>query len=122
MTDLIQLIVNAIIRQEGEPVTAHNPGNLVGAPWLPQPVPMRGKFWYPASRAEGVAGLAHLVALHVAQGNSLTDFIQGIPGVYAGFAPGGDGNNDSVYIQNVMTCTGIPSATNPLWDYMGETV
>ena len=29
MTDLIQLIVNAIIRQEGEPVTAHNPGNLV---------------------------------------------------------------------------------------------
>jgi hypothetical protein len=118
MNDLIQRIVNAMIRQEGEPALADNPGNLRGAPWLTNPVILSG-FWKPSSRAEGVAGLAHLIALHVAEGNTLTDFIAGHPGVYAGFAPGADGNNDSVYIADVMKWASIPDATVPLWNFIG---
>jgi len=119
MNDLIQRIVNAIIRQEGEPATAKNPGNLRGSPWLLVQVSDVRGFWLPVSRAEGVAGLAHLVALHIAQGNTLTDFIAGHPGVYAGFAPGADNNNDSVYISDVMAWTGIADANAPLWTFMG---
>ena len=118
MTDLIQRIVTAIIRQEGEPETAHNPGNLRGAPWLPGPQPMKGGFWYPPTRAEGVAGLAHLVALHIAQGNTLADFIAGHPGVYAGFAPGSDHNNTLAYIGNVKEWAEIPDEDTPLWSYI----
>jgi hypothetical protein len=117
--DLIQRICNAIIRQEGEPMTAVNPGNLRGAPWLTSPVIVAG-FWKPVSRAQGIAGLAHLVALHVAEGNTLTDFIAGHPGVYAGFAPGADKNDPAAYIADVLAWAGIPSAVEPLWNFIGE--
>ena len=97
MNDLIQRIVAAIIRQEGEPADSVNPGNLRAAPWLhpssDQPYIVNG-FWVPASRAEGVAGLAHVVALHIAEGDSLTTFI-------SGYAPPGDGNATAIYIENV---------------------
>lgn len=117
MNDLLQRIVNAIIRQEGASNTAFNPGNLRGAPWLTSPVIADG-FWLPLSRPMGVAGLAHLVALHVAEGNNLTDFIAGHPGVYGGFAPGADGNNDAVYISDVMSWASIPDAMEPLWSFL----
>ena len=131
MNDLITRIVNAVIRQEGEADTAHNPMNLRAAPWLPpgQPIwldggskrrELLGAFWYPSSRAEGVAGGAHVVSLHIAQGNSLTDFIAGHPGVYAGFAPGADHNDPATYIANVQQWAGIPDATAPLWNFIGE--
>lgn len=122
VTDLLQRIVNAVLRQEGEPPTAHNPGNLVAAPWLSGPVPMLGRFWYPATRNEGIAGLAHLVALHVAEGNTLRDFISGHPGVYAGFAPGADGNNDAAYIANVCAWAAIPDPDVPLWQYIDQVI
>jgi hypothetical protein len=118
MNDLITRIVNAIIKQEGEPALADNPGNLRGAPWLPNPIIVRG-FWKPTSRAEGVSGLAHLVALHAAEGNTLTDFIAGHSGVYAGFAPGADGNNDEIYISDVMKWAEVPDANQPLWNFIG---
>jgi hypothetical protein len=117
MNDLITRIVNAIIRQEGAPATAHNPGNLRGAPWMANPVIADG-FWLPSSRAMGVAGLAHLVSLHIAEGNTLTDFIAGHPGVYGGFAPGADGNNDPVYIADVMKWAKVPDATVPMWNFL----
>jgi hypothetical protein len=79
---------------------------------------MLGGFWYPESRAVGLAGLAHVIALHIAQGNSLTDFIGGHPGVYAGFAPGADRNNDLVYIADVMAWAGVPDAHQPLWNFI----
>jgi hypothetical protein len=113
----IESIREAIIRQEGASVLSPNPGNLRGAPWLSNPKLVNG-FWEPASRAEGVAGLDHLIALHRAQGNSLTQFIAGVPNVYAGFAPGADGNSDPVYISDVLQWTGIPDANAPLWDYL----
>jgi len=118
MNDLIERIVNAIIRQEGEPALADNPGNLRGAPWLDGPVIVSG-FWKPSSRAEGVAGLAHLVALHIAEGNTLTQFIAGAPNIYAGFAPGADHNNDSAYIADVMKWASVPDATVPMWNFIG---
>ena len=117
MNDLIQRIVNAIIRQEGEPVTAFNPGNLRGAPWLTDPN-IAGGFWVPSSRAEGVAGLAHLVALHIAEGNTLRDFIAGEPGVYGGFAPGSDGNKPDTYIADVMQWADIDDQDAPLSLYV----
>jgi hypothetical protein len=119
VNDLIQRIVNAVIRQEGDAATALNPGNLRGAPWLANPSIING-FWVPSSRAEGVAGLAHLVALHCAEGNSLTDFIAGHPGIYAGFAPASDHNDPAAYIANVASWANIPDVTIPLWNFLGE--
>ncbi len=115
MNDLIQRIVNAIIRQEGMKPDYVNPGNLRGAPWLTAPL-IINNFWRPVSRNVGVAGLAHLVALHVAQGNTLTDFIAGHPGVYAGFAPGADKNDPATYIANVKLWAKIPDENIPMWN------
>src|ERR1019366_2897499 len=44
MTDLIQRIVNAIIRQEGMAADYTNPGNLRGAPWRTDPL-IQKAFW-----------------------------------------------------------------------------
>lgn len=121
MNDLAQRVVNAMIRQEGMPTDHANPMNLRAAPWLQNPATFSG-FWVPGSRAEGVAGGAHVFALHVAQGNSLTDFIAGHPGVYAGFAPGADGNDPESYIRNVQAWAEIDDATVPLWNYLGEAI
>ena len=115
--DLIQRVVNAIIRQEGEGPDSLNPGNLRLAPWYPNAVIENG-FWKPPSRIAGEAGIAHVFALHLAQGNTLTDFIAGHPGVYSGYAPGADGNKPAVYIADVMAWTGVPSATEPMWDFL----
>ena len=117
MNDLIQRIVNGIIRVEGMPADFTNPGNLRGAPWLSQPV-IVGGFWKPATRVEGEGGLAHLVALHIAQGNTLTDFISGHPGVYGGFAPASDHNDPAAYIANIKNWAAVPDATEPLWNFL----
>jgi hypothetical protein len=113
----IESIRAAIMKQEGKPVNATNPGNLRGAPWQHATL-MHDGFWNPTTVQEGIAGLDHLIALHRAEGNTLTDFIAGAPGVYEGFAPGADRNNDAVYIANVMKWTGITDANAPLWDYL----
>ena len=119
MTDLIQRVVAAIIRQEGEPEWAVNPGNLRGAPWLlTKPVIDDKNFWKPTTRAEGIAGLAHLFALHLAQGNTLRDFIAGHPGIYAGFAPGADHNDDAAYIAHVQEWAAIPNADQILYELL----
>ena len=121
MNDLIQRITNAITRQEGMPPDYDNPGNCRGCPWLAptsQYARVAGGFWRPASRIVGEAGLAHVVALHISQGNSLRDFIAGHPGVYSGFAPGADGNKTEVYIANVMEWAAVPSADVPLWEFV----
>lgn len=99
------------------PADYHNPMNLRGAPWLTSPVILHN-FWVSGSRAAGIAGGAHLVALHVAQGNGLTDFIAGHPGVYAGFAPGADKNNPAAYIKDVAEWAAIPDVDAPLWGFI----
>jgi len=110
VNDLIQRIVNAIIRQEGMPADYFNPGNLRAAPWLTNPV-IIGGFWNPTSRAEGIAGAAHVVALHIAEGNTLCQLIEL-------WAPPSDGNNDNVYIANVMEWAQIPQGDVPLWNFV----
>lgn len=112
MNDLIQRLVAAIIRQEGAPATSTNPGNLRGAPWLPKPWPMQNGFWLPVSRSTGVAGLAHVVALHVAEGDSLEKFI-------SGYAPSSDHNDTAAYIANVQKWASIPDTTTPLREFLG---
>ena len=110
MNDLIQRIVRAIIRQEGMGPDSTNPGNLRCAPWLTQPV-IVGGFWKPATRAEGIAGAAHVVALHIAEGNSLAQLIRS-------WAPASDGNETDVYISNVKMWAGIPDDLQPLWNFL----
>lgn len=132
MNDLISRITNAIIRQEGESATMPNPGNLRDAPWFPAGGPGKryypgtdpaqklqysaSNFWIPRSRAEGVAGAAHVVALHIAQGDSLEALI-------SRWAPSSDGNDTAAYIKNVALWAGIPDTKLPLWNFIdGEPV
>lgn len=121
MNDIIERIVNGMERQEGMPPDYDNPLNLRGCPWLVPDSPywkFENGFWRPGDRRVGMAGGAHLVALHLAQGNSLTDFIAGKPNVYAGFAPKGDGNDPAAYISNVAVWAKIPDVLAPLWDFV----
>jgi hypothetical protein len=149
MTNLIERITNAIVRQEGHGPEHQNPGSLRDCPWFP--VLMKdGKpwvpplaahapkitryypdtktaagdveyvqfspanFWIPRSRAEGIAGAAHVVALHIAKGESLRQLI-------SSWAPPGDGNDTESYIQHVAEWAGIPSVDLALWNYIQET-
>lgn len=107
MTDLIGKIVAAIIREEGMPADYTNPGNLRAAPWEANPIITPNHFWKPASRAEGVAGIFHVVALHIAKGESLTQVIYS-------WAPPTE-NNSSAYLTNVKNWTGIPDEHVALW-------
>ena len=110
MTDLIERLTLAIFRQEGMPADYPNPGNLRGAPWASHPV-IAGGFWKPRSRAEGIAGAAHVVALRIAMGQSLETLI-------SAWAPASDHNNTSKYIANVKAWANIPDETVALWDYL----
>ena len=107
MNDLIQRITNAIMRQEGMGQSYPNPGNLRAAPWLQHPL-IVNNFWVPATRQQGIAGAAHLVALHIAEGNSLTQLI-------SIWAPASDNNNTQKYIQNVAEWSCIPDVNVPLY-------
>lgn len=111
MEDLIGKIVAAIIRQEGAPADAKNPGNLRGAPWEPNPVVSPNHYWQPSSRAEGVAGIFHVIALHVAKGQSLSQVIYS-------WAPPSDSNPTARYIANVKLWAGIPDEHAALWLYL----
>ena len=110
VNDLIQRLVNAIIRQEGMSSTYPNPGNLRTAPWLSNPK-LKNGFWEPASRNEGVAGVAHVVALHIAEGNTLCELI-------ANFAPQKDGNDTTRYILNVKMWAEILDENLPLYNFI----
>lgn len=119
MTDLIQRITQAIFRQEGMGPTYHNPGNLRGAPWLKNTpystIAITGGFWSPTSRAQGIAGAAHVVALHIAEGDSLAKLI-------SIWAPPSDGNNTAAYIAHVKEWAAIPDENLPLWNYIEDAV
>lgn len=110
MNDLVQRIVNAIIRQEGMSPTYCNPGNLRAAPWLPGAFIASG-FWRPATRNQGVAGAAHVVVLHIAEGDTLTQLI-------SLWAPASDGNATATYIANVKEWANIADENMPLWNYL----
>lgn len=130
MTDLIQRITEAIFRQEDMPADYRNPGNLRDCPWFPiQPIPDHpnghharfypdGKqvqyangFWDPESRAQGVAGAAHCVALRVAEGQTLRQLI-------TAWAPASDGNQTSTYLANVQNWAAIPNADQVLYELL----
>lgn len=131
---LLDSLVAAIVRQEGRPTDDTNPGDLRDCPWFPGVTPLRssvivarrypdssegvqykllagGRFWNPLTRAEGIAGLYHVAALHVAELNNLQTFINI-------FAPPSE-NNSVVYLRNVMQWTGIDDASKPLYLLVG---
>jgi hypothetical protein len=109
MENLIERITEAIFRQEGMGPAYRNPGNLRGAPWEAQPV-IVGGFWLPLSRAQGVAGAAHVVALHIAKGDSLRKLL-------TGWAPPTE-NDTEKYIANVKAWAEIPDVDKPLWELL----
>lgn len=106
MNDLIQRITLAIFRQEGMSPTYANPGNLRAAPWLTKPTITKG-FWRPTSRAQGMAGAAHVVALHIARGESLAQLI-------SSWAPPSE-NDTARYMANVKEWARISDEKVPLW-------
>ena len=128
MNDLVERIFNAILRQEGMPSDWTNPGNLVACPWFPYLGPMDGPvlpqrypdgtvvqfldgFWNPPTRAIGIAGGGHCVALRIAEGQTLTQLI-------SAWAPAADGNATAIYIANVKAFASIPDENVPLWSYI----
>lgn len=129
MNDLIQRLTNSIIRQEGMSPEHANPGNLRDCPWFPKSPPggtfryypdadvvkyAKG-FWVPRSRAEGIAGAAHVVALHIAEGDSLRKLI-------SIWAPASDNNDTESYIKHVAEWAKIPNVDLPLWSYIYDPV
>ena len=71
-----------------------------------------GGYWLATSLAQGLAGLEHLIALRIAQGDNLIQLID----TWANSAS--DGNQPEAYIRDVLTWTGIPDAQAQLWDYL----
>lgn len=136
MTNKLNLIVDAIVKQEGRPGTDTNPGDIRDPVWLPGLPPLvkqngdegfsltsrrkyydgtlvtyrltdgGGSFWVPRTRTEGLVAIAHEVYLHGAECDTLTDFIAGSQH-YAGFAPAADGNNTAAYIKNVAAAASV---------------
>lgn len=145
MSDLVERIVNAIVRQEGRPPDDVNPGDLRDPVWFPGHPPTISDgvvtshrtyydgskvgyrlqigtgepFWVPSSREAGIAGLTHIVSLHLAEGDSLSELIQG-SGHYAGFAPSRDGNQTAEYIAHIVEWAGLPDATQPMWNFLTD--
>jgi hypothetical protein len=133
---LLDSLCSAIIREEGRPVDDTNPGDLRDCPWLSRDGSFEGAdaflafrvypggakvaykrlasglFWNPRTRAEGLAGLYHVAALHVAELNDLKTFVWI-------FAPPSE-NNSTVYLQNVMEWTGIEDSSVPLYQLVKE--
>ena len=131
MNDLVQRIFNAIIKQEGMPEEWTNPGNCRDCPWFEfshrldltgKPVMVRvypdgsvvtykSGFWVPRTRGEGIAGGSHVVALRIAEGQSLVELI-------TAWAPPGDSNNTAAYIAHVTKWAKIPNKNIPLWNFI----
>lgn len=109
MKDLLYKICSAIARQEGGGPSALNPGNLRSAPWLPSPVIQNG-FWKPTSRAQGIAGMYHQVALDISRGATLRKLI-------SKWAPPAE-NQTEAYIKNVKSWTGILDENQPLQELL----
>ena len=110
INDLAQRITNAIFKQEGMPADYKNPGNLRSAPWLKDPLIYNG-FWEPQNRLEGEAGALHVVALHIAEGNTLRQLI-------SIWAPPSDNNDTEQYIANVKEWANIADENVVLWTYL----
>lgn len=108
---LLDSVCSAIFREEGRPAGFANPGDLRAAPWLSDPVIVAG-FWLPGSREEGLSGAYHVVALHIAEGNTLRQLI-------SDWAPPSQNNTDQ-YLQNVQQWTGIEDPDIPLWGTVQE--
>lgn len=147
MTNVIERVVNAIMRMEGRPADDPNPGDVRDPVWFPGVAPLvtdvggvfqvlsrrkyfngsqvvyrlqvstREPIWVPRSRVEGEAGIVHLVCLHMAEGDSLAGFLGG-SNHYVGYAPAADKNKPSTYIANVKLWAEIPDENAPLASYL----
>jgi hypothetical protein len=135
---LVDTIKAAIYRQEGMDPDATNPGNLRDCPWFPGQPPLvsngqvvsrrkypdgtpvlyvitkSGVFWRPPTRVMGDCGAGHVIALHIAECNSLATLIENV------WAPASDGNASAIYLANVMAWCNINSANAPLATLVDE--
>lgn len=108
MFGLIDKICSAIATQEGR-AFSNNPGDLRAAPWIENANVGNG-FWIPDSRAQGISGMFHQVALDIARGKSLKQLIEK-------WAPPNE-NQTAVYLANVKQWTGIDDENQPLQELL----
>lgn len=106
MENLIGKLVAGILRQENAPPESYNPGNIRNPKWIEAP-DMHNGYWVPESRAEGLAGVFHIVALRIAEGYSLSHLI-------SSYAPPSDRNPTAQYTANVARWAGIADINIPL--------
>ncbi len=110
MTDLLYRLCSAIATQEGR-FASNNPGDLRSAPWIVSPAPtIEGGFWKPVSRAQGIAGMYHQVALDIARGATLRTLI-------TKWAPPSE-NQTEAYIAHVKAWSGITDENQPLQEFL----
>lgn len=115
MTDFLYKLASAIATEEGFftvgslPERNNNPGDLRSAPWLQHTVIAHG-FWRANSKAEGMAGLYHQLALDISRGWTLTELIYK-------WAPPSDNNKTDKYISDVAKMVEIRPDVK-LWDYL----
>lgn len=108
MTDLLYRLCSAIATQEGR-FTSNDPGDLRAAPWL-HDANIKGGFWVPVSRAQGISGMYHQVALNIARGDSLRTLI-------TKWAPPTE-NDTEAYIKHVKAWAGITDENQPLQEFL----
>jgi hypothetical protein len=112
---LIDSLANAIARMEGYNVAGsvaqrnNNPGNLrAGTGQIGTDA--NGYAIFPSVDA-GFAALDNQIQLNINRGLTLTQFFQGKPGVYAGYAPAADSNDPTNYANTVAGWLGIDPNT-----------
>lgn len=111
-------LASAIATEEGYfvsgslPARNNNPGDLRAAPWLVKPV-IQGGFWVAGSRAAGIAGLYHQIALDIARGVNLRKLIYK-------WAPPTE-NNSAQYVSDTARRVGITDLDEPLQNLLDLT-
>lgn len=109
MADLVSSLAQGIARQENANPAYNNPGNLQpkGFSYAGQTGTAPNGDAIFATPQDGWNALYNQVQLNVNRGLTLNEFFAGKPGVYAGYASAGAGNDPYTYAANVGSWTGI---------------
>ncbi len=118
LQDFAETFARAMARQEGfykagsKGQRNRNPGNI--RPWKKCPLPVaNGMILFPSVDA-GWEQLHRQVKLNFRRGLTTREFFAGKAGVYAGYCPRGDGDNDpDKYAAFVAATVGILPAVRP---------
>ena len=110
---LVTSLAQAIARQENANPAYNNPGNLQprGFTYAGQTGTAANGDAIFATPQDGWNALYNQVQLNINRGLTLNEFFAGSPGIYAGYASAGAGNDPYTYAANVSSWTGIDPNT-----------